>query len=246
MCIAADTCKRSRVDEKKVTSAIRIWLKLFERRYSTLCYGISHIWSFFTLSPAYTIKCGCVLHYACDGVCGSREACMCNKGLNEACNFVKVCVHMYEAPICLKEVIQLYVIQFPIFATLSPHPPPNYCWSQIFLFLDFYSYSLWCNFKNLRCKKKKEWKSENKKNLRMKIWERKNLRMKSLRMKKSENENLRIKKSENEKSETNYNLVEQLRLKLCKNLRTCEEHRTSAKFYWWLLMAPYLNLKLMV
>ena len=42
---------------------------------------------FGTLSPhppAFTCTCGNALHYACDGVCGSREACMCNKGLNEA------------------------------------------------------------------------------------------------------------------------------------------------------------------
>ena len=40
------------------------------------------------LSPhppfAFICICGNALHYACDEVCGSREACMCNNGLNEA------------------------------------------------------------------------------------------------------------------------------------------------------------------
>ena len=39
-----------------------------------------------THPPAFTCICGNAIHYDCDwdGVCGSREACMCNKGLNEA------------------------------------------------------------------------------------------------------------------------------------------------------------------
>ena len=98
----------------------------------------------------FSCICGNAIHYACDGVCVSRGACMCNKKLIEAVG------------------------------------------GKLFIFMLF-SFG--------------EWKSENRKNLRMKIWEWKNLRMKTLRMKKSENENLRIKKSENGKSETNYNLV---------------------------------------
>ena len=34
--------------------------------------------------PAFTCICCNVLHYACDGVCGSREARMCNEGLIKA------------------------------------------------------------------------------------------------------------------------------------------------------------------
>ena len=34
--------------------------------------------------PAFTCICCNAIHYAWDGVCGSRETCTCNKGLNEA------------------------------------------------------------------------------------------------------------------------------------------------------------------
>ena len=59
-------------------------MKHLERSYSTLCCSVSDIWYFVTHPPTFTCICGNAHHYACDMVCGSREACMCNKGLNEA------------------------------------------------------------------------------------------------------------------------------------------------------------------
>ena len=59
-------------------------MKLFERSYSTLWCSVSDILFFVTPPPAFTGICGNAIHYNCDGVCGSREACMCNKGWNEA------------------------------------------------------------------------------------------------------------------------------------------------------------------
>ena len=57
-----------------------------------------------------------------------------------------------------QEVIQLYAVQFPIFGPLPPLPPKKLLLISDFFFFVFYSYSVWCNFKNLRCK---ETKNEN-------------------------------------------------------------------------------------
>ena len=47
------------------------------------CCSISDILSFVTPPPAFTGICGNAIHYACNGICVSREACMCNNGSNE-------------------------------------------------------------------------------------------------------------------------------------------------------------------
>ena len=52
--------------------------------YSTLCCSVFDIGPLSPHPCAFTCICGNAIHYACDWVCGSREAYMCNKGLNEA------------------------------------------------------------------------------------------------------------------------------------------------------------------
>ena len=66
--------------QEKLACAIRVEMKHLERSYSTLCCLISDILSFVTPPPCVHRYCSNAIHDACDGVCGSREACMCNKG----------------------------------------------------------------------------------------------------------------------------------------------------------------------
>ena len=66
--------------QEKLTCAIRVEMKHLERSYSTLCCSVSDNFSFVTPPPAFTGISGNAIHYACDGVCGSKEACMFNKG----------------------------------------------------------------------------------------------------------------------------------------------------------------------
>ena len=72
------------VGEEKLACAIMVQMKHLERRYSTFCCSISDIWSFVTPPPCVHMHLWECIHYACDGFCGSREACICDKGLNEA------------------------------------------------------------------------------------------------------------------------------------------------------------------
>ena len=75
-------------DRNKLASAIRVCLieatggKLC-KSYATLCcrFRIFSPVSFHT--PALASTCNHALHYACDGVCGSKEARKCNKSLIE-------------------------------------------------------------------------------------------------------------------------------------------------------------------
>ena len=164
------------VGQKKLASAIWVWLKHFERSYSTLSCCIAGILSFFTpplcvysklkqctplclrwclwvkrssqvqfgfdwsilkeviqlwavvlrvfcpFSPhpsAFTINWSNALHYACDGVCGSKEARKCNLGLIEAFwkklfNFMLLnCVYFvlfHPTPLRLQEIATMHSI----------------------------------------------------------------------------------------------------------------------------------------
>ena len=72
------------VGQMKLACAIKVEMKHLERSYSTLCCSVSHICSFVTPSPCVHMHLRNAIHYVCDGICESREACMCNKGLKEA------------------------------------------------------------------------------------------------------------------------------------------------------------------
>ena len=87
---------------------------------------------------------------------------MCNNGSNEAFG---------------EKVFNFLLSNFPYLVLCHPTPHQTIV-DRRFFPLDFYSYSVCCNFRNLRCKKSK---NENP------------------RVKKSENENLRMKRSENKK-----------------------------------------------
>ena len=67
------------VGEEKLACAIMVQMKHLERRYSTFCCSICDIWSFVTPPPLRSHA-----FVAMHGFCGSREACLCNKSLNEA------------------------------------------------------------------------------------------------------------------------------------------------------------------
>ena len=69
--------------------------------------------------PAFTCICGNAIYYACDGFCGSREACMCNKGSNEAFgeklfNFLlfnfQYLVLSHPIPLRLQEIVAMHSI----------------------------------------------------------------------------------------------------------------------------------------
>ena len=78
-------------------------------RYLVLCHPTP---------PALTCIFSNAIHYACDGFCGSREACMCNNGSNEAFG-----ENLFNF---LMSNFRYLVLCHP------PPPPPKYCWSQIF------------------------------------------------------------------------------------------------------------------
>ena len=67
-----------------LASTIRVWLKQLRESYETLCCQFPIFCPLLPHPPAFTCICGNALHYVCDGVCGSREDSMCNKGLNGA------------------------------------------------------------------------------------------------------------------------------------------------------------------
>ena len=61
------------------SSVSRLSLLLsYYHRYSTLCCWIPSICPFSPHPPAFRRNCSDALHYACDGICGSKEARMCN------------------------------------------------------------------------------------------------------------------------------------------------------------------------
>ena len=85
--------------QKKVVSAIKVWLTLFEKSYSTLCCRVLDVCFFSVHPPAFTGICDNAPHYPCDGVCGSKEDCKCNNGLIEATwgtlfNFILFSFHL--------------------------------------------------------------------------------------------------------------------------------------------------------
>ena len=59
-------------------------MKHSKSSYSIFCCSISDIWSLVPPAPAFQCICGNAIYFVCDGLCESREACMCNNGSNEA------------------------------------------------------------------------------------------------------------------------------------------------------------------
>ena len=106
--------------QEKLARAIRVEMKHLERSYSTLCCSISDILSFVTPPPpAFTCICGKAIHYTCDGVWGSREACLCKKGLIEGFgeklfNFMllnfRYFVLCHPTPLRLEEIVAMHFI----------------------------------------------------------------------------------------------------------------------------------------
>ena len=68
------------VGREKLACATMVQMKHLERSYSTFCRKFPIFCPLSPHPPVFTCICGNAIHYACDGVCGSREACMRNNG----------------------------------------------------------------------------------------------------------------------------------------------------------------------
>ena len=95
-------------------------MKHLERSIQLYAVQFSIFGTLSTHTPAFTYICGNALHYVAMGVCGSSEACMCNKGLNQAFgrklfNFMLLnCgyfVLSHPTPLHLQEIVAMHSIK---------------------------------------------------------------------------------------------------------------------------------------
>ena len=74
------------VSQRKLTCAIRVWLKHLGESYSTLCCSWILVLPYPLPNPTLRLHAFVAMYSTmlATEVCGSREACMCNKGLIKA------------------------------------------------------------------------------------------------------------------------------------------------------------------